>query len=150
MKPLFTLFISGLMILNACNSTENKSEGQLEPEVVEKMKERVRPAAKGGTTAAYFKYKNELNITDTLLSVSSDIAETTQFHESYETDDGMMGMRKHSNMPIQAGEEITFQQGGLHVMLMGLKQDLSPEDSVKIILNFSQAGEISRQIAVSP
>lgn len=142
------MVVFGVILASACtNKKANESQMQPGQEAVE---ERVRPAASGGTSAAYFSYTNSLNKADTIIAVQADFAGIAQIHESYETEDGMMGMREQKELIVQPGEEIQFKQGGLHVMLMQLNRELAAGDSVTISLRFSQAGEVSKKLRVQP
>lgn len=141
-----TYFFTALILLVTI-SCGAEQEQVMEEEVVE---ERVRPAASGGTSAAYFSYSNNLNKPDTLISVNSLIARETQVHESYETEDGMMGMREQKEVIIPSGGSVVFKQGGLHVMMMDLREDLSAGDSVRIELELKLAGKVSTVLQVKP
>jgi copper(I)-binding protein len=101
-----------------------------------------RPGFKGQMSGAYFVYKNQLTVPDTLLSVKSPQAMMTQIHESYTTEDGLAGMREKKDIIVMPNAELVLKQGGLHVMLMNLENDLSVNDSVQVSLLFSQAGVI--------
>ncbi len=147
-KTVTLLFIGGLMLSVAC--TKQESDGKKMNEGSDILRERVRPAASGGTSAAYFVYANTLTKADTLISVEADVADMVQVHESYETEGGMMGMREQKKVIIQPGEEIRFRQGGLHVMLMGLNQELQTGDSVAVLLKFAGAGEVTKKLSVQP
>lgn len=141
--------IVSMILLLAC--TYKKTDAEMDQkENQAEVEERVRPAASGGTSAAYFTYTNSLSTADTLISVESDFAGMTQVHESYENEDGMMGMREQKGVILQPGEEVQFKQGGLHIMLMGLSQELKSGDSVTVSLNFTMAGEVSKRLAVKP
>ena len=147
MKQFSTVIIIGFIFLSGCNSepSENqKAEGSDDKELMEW----VRPASSAGTSAAYFIYKNKLNEPDTLLSVSSNISGVSQVHESFETEDGMMGMREREQLIIQPGDSVQFKQGGIHVMLMSLNQDLVVGDSVEVQLDLARAGSIRKTIPV--
>jgi copper(I)-binding protein len=132
------------LVMISCGA---EKEQVTEEEVVE---ERVRPAASGGTSAAYFSYSNTFDKPDTLISVNSAVARLTQIHESYETEDGMTGMRERREVIIPAGENVVFKQGGLHVMMMDLREDLSAGDSVGVELELKLAGRVSRLLPVQP
>lgn len=140
-------YLSAVLMLLAMISCGAEKEKVTEEEVVE---ERVRPAASGGTSAAYFSYSNNFEKPDTLISVNSMIARETEVHESYETEDGMMGMREQSEVIIPAGESVIFKQGGLHVMMMDLREDLSTGDSVRVELELKLAGKVSTMLPVQP
>lgn len=142
MKVLRILLL-GVILLSSCTKQESPADQK-----VEEIQERVRPAAKGGTSAAYFVYINNLEEPDTLLSVQASFAGMAQVHESFETEDGMMGMREQKEIIVMPGEELKFRQGGLHVMLMNLQEDLSIGDSVEVILNFSQTGLLTKRLSI--
>lgn len=146
--PLSVIII-GFMIFSACQRQQS-NELQNFNKDSEEIQERVRPAASGGTTAAYFQYANPLNVADTLRSVSASFAGMSQVHESYETDDGMMGMREQKNVIILPGDTLTFKQGGLHIMLMKLSRELTAGDSVTIDMKLARAGMISKRLPVKP
>ena len=141
--------IVSMILLLACTNKKTDAETDLKENQAE-VEERVRPAASGGTSAAYFTYTNSLSTADTLISVQSDFAGMTQVHESYETEDGMMGMREQKGIILQPGEEVQFKQGGLHIMLMGLSQELKSGDTVIVRLNLAMAGEVSKRLPVKP
>ncbi|WP_421773462.1 copper chaperone PCu(A)C [Gracilimonas sp.] len=143
---LFT--IAGLMLTAACSKQEADEKKMKEGTDV--LRERVRPAASGGTSAAYFVYTNSLDKADTLLSIEADFAEMVQVHESYETEDGMMGMREQKEVVVRPAGEIRFKQGGLHIMLMGLNWELQNGDSVAVRLEFAAAGEVVIKLPVQP
>ena len=48
----------------------------------------------------------------------------------------MMRMRRIEKIEVPAGETVTLKPGGLHVMLIGLKQTLEPGDAVDLTLVF--------------
>lgn len=54
-----------------------------------------------------------------LISVSSDVAITSEMHE------GGMAMKKVDSVPIPAGATVTFAPGGRHVMLYDMNPGLS-------------------------
>lgn len=53
----------------------------------------------------------------------------------------MMGMREVMRIELPAGETIRLEPGGLHIMLIGLDDDLVPGEEFDITLVFEQAGE---------
>lgn len=85
---------------------------------------------------------------DTLLGASSDIAHLVEIHESYEADDGLMGMRHVELVPIPAGESIHLEQGGLHIMLIQLQHAVSSGDQIELTLHFARAGDLPVQVPV--
>lgn len=101
-----------------------------------------RPSKIGMMSAAYFTITNGTNEPDSLLSVDSSISNDTQIHESYTTEDGLMGMQPQGLVPIPANSEVTFKQGGLHIMIIQPKRDLVEGDSISLNLYFSSSKEL--------
>lgn len=147
MKTSQSFFLMAVLISAVACSSENKSAPESDLKIQE---EGVRPAALGGNSAAYFSYTNELEIPDTLLSVQTTFAGMSQVHESYKTEDGMMGMKERNHLIVEPGAELSFEQGGLHIMLMNLKEKLNSGDSVIVTLHFSQAGIKAQKLPVLP
>lgn len=98
----------------------------------------VRSAAAGGMSAAYFDVTNGLSVDDALTGVTSPVAAMAGLHETTTDASGMMGMQETDSVPLPAGQTVTFAPGGLHVMLMGLKQDLVA--GTRVDLSFSTQG----------
>jgi copper(I)-binding protein len=104
-----------------------------------------RPAAQGGNGAVYFAISS--TAADELVAVDSDVAETVEMHESRMSGD-VMEMRQLQSVPLPAGEQVTFEPGGLHIMLVGLKQDLAIGDEFEITLHFRDYQDIQILVPV--
>ena len=61
---------------------------------------------------------------------------------------GVMMMVQQENVHVGAQSQIEFTPGGLHVMLIGLNQDLNPGDTFQVTLNFENAGRITLDVPV--
>lgn len=107
-----------------------------------------RPGTAGSNGAAYFAINNATSQPDLLLSANCDLAAATEIHMSRMREDGTMEMRPQENVPVPSGGSVTFEPGGLHVMLVDLQQDLQPGDAFDLQLAFQNAGEISVQVEV--
>lgn len=107
-----------------------------------------RPAASGDNGAVYFIVSNATDTDERLLSVSTDVASAAEVHMSMMDSNGVMSMQMQEAVPIPAQQEIIFKPGGLHVMLIGLSQDLKIGDTISLTLNFETAGSISIQASV--
>lgn len=78
---------------------------------------------------------------DRLVSVDSDFPRT-MVHKT-EAVDGVMQMRhQHGGVVIPAGETVTFEPGGLHLMFMGLEKPLKDGEKNDVTLTFENAGNI--------
>lgn len=97
-----------------------------------------RPGLAGGNSAIFFVIDNP-GTDDTLLSVSSDVASAAELHKTVMEND-VMQMVPQSTVSVPKGKT-TFESGGLHVMLVGLNNDLSDGDSFDVTLTFEKAGQ---------
>ena len=104
-----------------------------------------RPGLADGNSAVFFVISNP-GAEDFLLSVSSDVAGAVELHKTI-MEDGNMKMVQQMNVPVPIGETI-FKPGDLHVMLIGLKNDLNPGDTFTVTLNFENAGEKTLDVVV--
>jgi len=107
-----------------------------------------RPAPAGQNSAAYFTIINPSPEGDHLLSAASGVAMFTELHETY-SENGVMRMRHHADgVPVPALASLAFAPGGNHVMLMKLRQELTPGQTFTLTLTFSDAGEIEVTVPV--
>jgi copper(I)-binding protein len=104
-----------------------------------------RAAAQSGNGAIYFVIRS--SAADELVGVSSDVADAVEMHESKMSGD-LMEMRQLESVPLGAGDQVTFEPGGLHIMLIGLKQDLKAGDEFEITLHFKNYQDIPLRIPV--
>ncbi|MGB5734832.1 MAG: copper chaperone PCu(A)C [Thiohalocapsa sp.] len=77
-----------------------------------------------------------------LVSAASTVSEVVELH-THRMEDGMMKMRRVDQIELPAGEAVTLAPGGLHVMLIGLKQQLAPGDDVPLTLTLDDGSELS-------
>jgi copper(I)-binding protein len=101
-----------------------------------------RPGLADGTTGVFFVIDNPTDQTDRLLSAESEIAEAVELHKTTMAD-GVMKMTPQEYVEIPAGEEVIFQPGDLHVMLIGLHDQLNIGDSFELTLKFENAGQVT-------
>jgi periplasmic copper chaperone A len=101
----------------------------------------------GGNSAAYMLLRNSGKETDRLVSATSDVAESVEMHVS-QTENDVTTMRPVEFIEVPAGGETELKPGGLHIMLIGLKHELKPGDTVKLTLRFEKAGAVSVEAEV--
>jgi len=105
------------------------------------------PTAKTG--AAYVMVHNHEAGDDHLIGASSSVAQRVQLHKSEITDDGIAKMvHMDEGIPLPGFHVIEMQQGGIHIMLMGLNKQLHHGDVIDITLTFEKAGDISFEVPV--
>jgi hypothetical protein len=106
--------------------------------------------------AAYLVIRNPGSLADALIGVSSPVSETSEIHETYALGSpmgsampgassamgGAMGMRPIPRLEVPAGGSVELKPGSYHIMLIGLKQDVKPGDTIDLTLTFEKAGTI--------
>ncbi|GEO37580.1 hypothetical protein SAE02_17280 [Skermanella aerolata] len=103
------------------------------------------PSAPSG--AVYMVLSNEGKDADRLISASTPIAEKAELH-THIADDGIMRMRPVSAVEVVPGSPTPFAPGGLHVMLLGLKQSLVSGKAFPLTLNFEKSGSVTIQVEI--
>jgi copper(I)-binding protein len=101
----------------------------------------VPPNAKN--TAAYMKIENKGTEADRLVDASNNVSKITELHETVEGK-----MRRVKAIEVPAGKTVELKPGGLHVMLIELKEPLKEGQTVEITLKFEKSGEIKVQAPV--
>jgi copper(I)-binding protein len=103
------------------------------------------PGARVG--GAYLSVDNKGKTADRLLRASTSRAGTTELH-SMSMDGNIMRMRQVPAIEVAAGASVKLAPGGLHIMLMDLKQPLKTGDKFPMTLVFERAGEVKVDIVV--
>jgi copper(I)-binding protein len=101
----------------------------------------------GGTGAVYVTLSNTGAQPDSLVSASSDAAQTVELHE-VKNEGGVMKMRPVSTIPIPANGKTELKPGGYHIMLLGLTHDLKAGDRIPVTLKFERGGEVRVEASV--
>nr|WP_158460816.1 copper chaperone PCu(A)C [Pseudomonas fluorescens] len=73
-----------------------------------------------------------------LLSVASPVARTVQVHEMTMNGD-VMGMREVPSVVLPAGKQVSLDPSGLHVMLMGLVDQVKEGQQVPLTLTIEDS-----------
>jgi copper(I)-binding protein len=102
----------------------------------------IRPANAGGNGAVYFVIDNATSHDEELLGASTEVAGAAELHQSKMDSDGVMSMIPMDTVLIPAGQNVDFMPGGLHLMLVSLKEDLAVGDSIQVALQFKVAGKV--------
>ena len=93
------------------------------------------PDAPPVNSAAYMVVTNANAAADALVAVETEVADTAEIH-SVTMDEGVMRMRPADSLPVPAGGEAVLEQGGYHIMLIGLRTPLAEGDTVPLRLRF--------------
>jgi copper(I)-binding protein len=97
--------------------------------------------------AAYFTAENRASTADTLIGVSSPVAECAEMH-THTMKDGMMMMHQLDSVDVAAGGTLKFKPGGNHIMLIGLKHSLVEGERFPLTLRFKHAGNVELNVEV--
>ena len=106
------------------------------------------PAAEG-TGAVYMTLKNSGNEADTLVKIAAKVSAAAEIHEM-SMENQVMKMRPipGQRLEIPARGTVELKPEGLHIMLIGLKQQLKPGDKIDLTLTFEKSGEKTVQAEV--
>lgn len=107
-----------------------------------------RPTAPGMTAGVVYLFlMNHGDDEDTLIGLSTPIADRAEIHRTITTD-GMTRMESVPRVTVRADDAILFEPGALHIMLFGLKQMLKPGDRFPLTLKFEHSGVLETIVAV--
>lgn len=152
MKKLLLAIVSALMLLplTGCQqeSSQQNSGELIVQEGIEVEGAWARPGGEGRMSAAYFLISNYNAEDDVLVAVQSDVAQDVEVHESYEREEGMMGMREIKDLELPGQSTVRFEQGGLHIMLMQLTRQLTDGDSFELTLTFQKNDPVTIEVPV--
>lgn len=98
-------------------------------------------------SAAFMQLKNQGADDISLVAAKSQIAKNVELH-THIHDNGVMRMRQISEITLPAGEAVTLQPGGMHIMLIGLTQNLSAGENIKLSLEFSDGSTQALEVPV--
>ncbi|MEL6125132.1 MAG: copper chaperone PCu(A)C [Pseudomonadota bacterium] len=94
------------------------------------------------TAAGYMTITNTGTGDDRLLDAQSTLP-NTMLHRTETDANGVSRMiHQMAGVPIPAGEAVTFEPGGLHVMFTGLEAAVQDGQQVPVTLTFEDAGTI--------
>ena len=139
MKAILVVVVALAPLLSGCAAPG--------PEGMDVREAWARPATQGGNGAVYFTIENQSSESEEMIGVTSDIAEAEEIHESRMNGD-VMEMHHLESVPLEPGAEVKFEPGGLHVMLIGLKQDLQAGDEIEITLHFKKHPDLPVSVPI--
>jgi hypothetical protein len=152
------VLVSGLtLVVAGCASTRTAGQGAITIENAWARRAPMAPAAGHGSMsgmsgmagtppaangAVYATIRNAGSSDDALVSATSSVAEKVELHE-VRNEAGVMAMRPIDKLSVPAGGVVELKPGGYHVMLLGLKRDLNPGDSVPVTLTFQKSAPVT-------
>ncbi|MBN2470223.1 MAG: copper chaperone PCu(A)C [Anaerolineae bacterium] len=151
------VFLTALLVVSGCAPAESNlavTDPWARAATVESMAEENSTMAEsednagamagsGAVSAAYMGISNTGGAADRLISASTDAAGVVEIH-TVEMENDIMRMRPlPDGLEIPAGETVTLQPGGYHIMLMDLQHDLTAGESITLLLTFESGKELT-------
>lgn len=102
----------------------------------------------GEVTGAYMVIENTGATADRLISITSDVSDMVQVHETT-VENGMARMQEIiGGLEIPAGGKVELMPGGLHIMIMNVNRTLSPGDAISLTLTFESGTVITLDVPI--
>ncbi len=98
-------------------------------------------------SAAFMTVHNDDMSDHKIVSASSPAAKTVELH-THTHENGMMKMRQVPDIAIPAGGDTFLKPGGLHIMLIGLTQELKKDVPISITIKFEDGSEKTLSLPV--
>lgn len=86
-------------------------------------------------SAAFMTFVNSGDADHSVTSASSPVAEAVELH-THTNNNGVMEMRQIDKIDVPAKGRTELAPGGLHIMLIGLKQELKAGETAQLTLTF--------------
>ena len=106
-----------------------------------------RPTAPGVSVGVGYMVIVNAGPADALVDASTPVAGRVELHQT-RMDGGMMKMRRVGKVDVPAGTTVRLEPGGLHMMLIGLRQPLAEGARLPLVLRFEKAGEVKVELKV--
>jgi copper(I)-binding protein len=100
-----------------------------------------------GNSALYFTVVNLLDQPDRLLSVRTEVG-MAETHETVVEEGVYKMLPRPEGFEVPAQGTLTLEQGGKHVMVMGVPEPLAAGTTISATFTFASAGEISLAVPV--
>jgi copper(I)-binding protein len=101
-----------------------------------------------GNGVVYLTITNDGDADDALLGGATDRAQRVEVHQMTVENQVARMQPVDGPLPIPAGETVSLEPGGLHMMLVNLTDDNVVGDVFELTLEFEQAGEVTIEVPV--
>lgn len=148
MKPfaILPLLLSlGLPLMAHNHAVEPEITTHQQQQSMEVKQAWVRAAQHNQITAAFIQLQSQAD--NQLIAVHSDVAEFNEIH-THSMVDGMMQMREIDQIDLPAGDWVSLQPGGLHLMLINLHHDLLVGEQLPLQLSFANGEQLTFQFDI--
>jgi periplasmic copper chaperone A len=97
--------------------------------------------------AAYMRLTNRGQSAEKLVAVSSPVAGKVELHTTVR-DGEVLRMREVPSVELKPGEAVAFAPGGLHIMLVGVREPLKAGQQFPMTLRFESGAQQQVTVAV--
>lgn len=108
----------------------------------------VREVPPGTSVSAVYMTIENKGGPDKLVDISSKVADKAELHTSKVDENDVATMEMIEVLEIPSDSKIELEPGGMHLMLIGLKESLVGKESVKLQLEFDKAGVVIVEVPV--
>jgi len=146
-KLMKTLIIGTLLTLGLLNtvSAQTFEVGKL---VIEQPYTRSTPPMTP-VAGGFLKITNTGDKDDRLFSGTATFSKAVEIHKMVMSETGVMRMQQNKDgLIIPAGETVELKPGGLHIMFIGLTQQMIPDERHTSLLKFEHAGDVEIEFVV--
>ena len=103
-----------------------------------------------GNGVVYLTITNTGEDDDALVNATTDRAQQVELHEMRVEDQVATMHPVDGSLPIPAGETVTLEPGGLHLMMVNLTESNRAGDVFELTLTFAHAGDVTIDVPVRP
>lgn len=100
------------------------------------------------TSAAYMQIENPGETPLTLVGAAAEVSEVVEIHEVTMVDDVMQMRPVEGGIEIPAGESVSLEPGGYHVMFIGVLDTIEPGNAFPITLTFAYADDMGADMTM--
>jgi protein SCO1/2 len=153
-SPPIRALLAAWLLAAAAGAAEADVHARIPPAADPASSESIRVAGAWSRSTApgasvgvvYFEVINS-GPADTLLTIECPAAQRVEMHATTRAD-GIMKMRPVSSVDIPERGRVAFTPGGLHAMLIGIKQPLQEGGRLPLTLVFRRAGKLRLEAAI--
>lgn len=109
-----------------------------------------QPPASAKAAGGFMAIVNNGMEPDRLIGIESGIAAKSEVHESKVDANGVGTMEHVDFIEIPAGDTVSLEHGGYHIMFMGLTGKLAEGEMHKATLIFEKAGKVEIEFMIDP
>ncbi len=138
-RALISAVLAGLFLLGLGALAQASADSDA-PVVQDAYARAVPPGM--SNSAVFMRIHNPSEEAITLVGATSPVAEVVELH-THEQDAGVMKMRRVERIEIPPQDEAVLEPGGLHLMLINLRQPLAAGDPVALELEFADGRTVT-------